>query len=106
MRFTDFEGCPNNSANHQAVTIGNTVQTLAVAGATIHAQTKLVRITAELADIRFVHHGTTDPDPATNLGEVLYDGDSAVLSRAQFDCFKFKRNAGTNAKLQIAQYLS
>lgn len=106
MKFSDFCGRPNNNANHQAVTISTTVQTLAQAGATIDAQTQIVRVTAELADVRYVMHGATNPDPSTNVGDLLFDGEATLLSREQFDLAKWKRNAGTDAKLQIQQYLS
>lgn len=105
MSFATFSGRPNNGTPHQVATISNTVQTLESAGVTLHAETRLVRVVVELADVRLVQHGATDPDPATKFGEVLYEGEAALISRAQADTIKWRRNDATDAKLQISQFL-
>lgn len=96
--FTPYS-MPNIEAPFASVTIGASAQALHTL-LPLHEQTESVFIAVEGAPIRIIPNKTA---PTTSLGVLLDDGDSAVLSRAEYLVARAIRTTGVDATVQIAQ---
>jgi hypothetical protein len=93
---------PNLAAAHAGpLTVGSTAATL-ISLITLHADTRSVFITIEDAALRLTVNGTT---PTATLGFSYVAGTAVRLSRAEVEQAQMIRATGTDAKIQVAQYL-
>jgi hypothetical protein len=99
MRIIDFQGIPNIEATDQSASVTSTA-TLLTALATIHANTKFVRVTVDTDDVRYTVSGTT---PTASLGRRVPVDGGVLLSQYEISTAKFVR-VTTNATIQVAQY--
>jgi hypothetical protein len=105
MNFANFAGRPNMGAAHQGpLTVGNTagLLTALLAGGALHAQTQFVLITIEAQPVRLTVNGTP---PTATLGFSHAAGAEILLSRAEAEAARLIREGGTDATIQVAQYL-
>jgi hypothetical protein len=103
MRIIDFEGRPNSAAPHAGpLTVDGTARTL-LSLVTLHTDTRFVIISIEDADARTTENGTA---PSSTLGKLLLQDSDRLLSRAQADALRLIRAAGTDAKIQVVQYIN
>lgn len=102
MRFSEFAGRPNNNTAHAGpLAVSSTAITLASL-VTLDAQTCFVVIKVETAAIRLTVQGTT---PTSTLGFNFLADTQIVLSKAEAEKCKIIRATGTDAALQVAQYV-
>jgi hypothetical protein len=93
---------PNLAAAHEGpLTVGSTAADL-TALMTLHDDTRSVFITVEDAALRLTVNGTT---PTATLGFNFVAGVGIRLSRNEVATGKVIRAGGTDAKIQVAQYL-
>jgi hypothetical protein len=106
MRLIDFHANPNPAAAHEGpLTVSTTAVTLLslLTGSALAANTVYVRVSVEAADVRYTVQGTT---PTSTLGRRLTADSSVLLSRHEADLCKLIRAAGTDATIQVQQYIA
>lgn len=104
MRFSDFQGKPNNNAAAAQVgplTIDNTVKRLTTI-APLDTATEFVVVRVETASLRLTIDNQTNP--TTTLGFQYPVGSEILLSRAEAENARMIRDTATSAAIQVAQF--
>jgi len=104
MKESDFQGIPNNEADHEGpLAVSSAAVTLLslLAASDLHQNTRAVLISIEDAAVRYTINGTT---PTATLGFAAIAGQFIRLSREEADLAQFIRSTGTDSALQVAQY--
>ena len=101
MRFTEFQGIPNNAAPHVGpLTIDDTARPL-TSLITLDPATQWVNIKVETAALRLTVNGTP---PTGTLGKNYVADTEFMLSRQEADNCQLVRSTGASSAIQVAQY--
>jgi len=101
MKESDFQGIPNINAAHQGPLAATNTATALRTLATIHAETRVVKIQIDAEPMRYTVNGTT---PNATLGFRAVAGERIRLSREEADNCLMIREGATNSTFQVAQY--
>lgn len=102
MKFSEFEGRPNQNTQQQAVTVTAVAKDLAALGVTLHKDTFFVLVQTENGDVRWACQTT----PTASLGFLLREfNDPCPLSIGEASQAKFISPSGANVTLHVSQYV-